>query len=522
MAVETTPLGFKKPDGNDPVRNGENHIADNAQKAQDLHQAQQAQIANLLNAAGFSGDPLALNDSAVAQAVASGPESVGALTGTVSAAINEPGSSIQSAVNTVVEQNNAVTSKAEKVTLQAASDPLAYLDNMAILCQFPVRENGETLWPQGIAINQADNELYVSNADGPASVLRIDVRDLTTGIRKSSKSITVAAGTWTEGLPWFKDGSGNLCFIVRATSGTTEDSTYAIYNYTAGTIGANIAIKGPFKSDTDGKYFITSDAYNRTAKKFFIYDWESIKAGTPSLLATVPIENAGTTPGKTQAVAIVGGYLYIAQGDQASNPSISAYDFTGRLKATRNYAKEDFQAAVNALLPGYLTNPAFVYECEGATNLNGKLVSGQIINNTPAIPANGVMLVVQHNRIDGANIKATPLSTYVYDTGWQDITPASGWTVGGSGTMQVRRIGNLVRIKGHPLNAAAAANAWVQVGTLPAGFGFEPGLSTQFAQTSNTTATMAVRVNPGGTIECWASATTGAWRPLNGISYLTD
>ena len=36
MAVEETPLGFRKPDGDEPVRGGDNVIAHNAQKAQDL------------------------------------------------------------------------------------------------------------------------------------------------------------------------------------------------------------------------------------------------------------------------------------------------------------------------------------------------------------------------------------------------------------------------------------------------------------------------------------------------------
>jgi len=38
MAIETTPLGFQKPDGNDPVRNGDNVIAANGAKAEELHQ----------------------------------------------------------------------------------------------------------------------------------------------------------------------------------------------------------------------------------------------------------------------------------------------------------------------------------------------------------------------------------------------------------------------------------------------------------------------------------------------------
>lgn len=36
MAVDLTPLGFKKPDGNERVRDGDNVISDNAQKADDL------------------------------------------------------------------------------------------------------------------------------------------------------------------------------------------------------------------------------------------------------------------------------------------------------------------------------------------------------------------------------------------------------------------------------------------------------------------------------------------------------
>ena len=38
MAIETTPLGFQKPDGNEPVRNGDNVIAANGAKAEELHQ----------------------------------------------------------------------------------------------------------------------------------------------------------------------------------------------------------------------------------------------------------------------------------------------------------------------------------------------------------------------------------------------------------------------------------------------------------------------------------------------------
>ena len=36
MAIETTPLGFQKPDGNDLLKNGDNVISNNAQVADNL------------------------------------------------------------------------------------------------------------------------------------------------------------------------------------------------------------------------------------------------------------------------------------------------------------------------------------------------------------------------------------------------------------------------------------------------------------------------------------------------------
>jgi hypothetical protein len=44
MGVTVTPLGFRKPDGNEPVRSGDNDISANAQKAQDLIAELQARV----------------------------------------------------------------------------------------------------------------------------------------------------------------------------------------------------------------------------------------------------------------------------------------------------------------------------------------------------------------------------------------------------------------------------------------------------------------------------------------------
>ena len=65
MAIATTPLGFKKPDGNESIRNGNDVISDNAQTAEQLHAAERARLVQLEASAGFPGTGLDLSDQAV-------------------------------------------------------------------------------------------------------------------------------------------------------------------------------------------------------------------------------------------------------------------------------------------------------------------------------------------------------------------------------------------------------------------------------------------------------------------------
>jgi len=59
VAIELTPLGFQKPDGNEPLRGGDNVIAANAQKAQELIKAAQDLIAANAAAAAAADNSLA-------------------------------------------------------------------------------------------------------------------------------------------------------------------------------------------------------------------------------------------------------------------------------------------------------------------------------------------------------------------------------------------------------------------------------------------------------------------------------
>lgn len=414
----------------------------------------------------------------------------------------------------------AATAKLDAIA--KAGDPTAYLDNVALLVDFPVRENGEVLWPQGFSINKAANEIYVSNQGG--TELRIDVRDLTTGVRKSSKSFTTAADAFTEGIPWWYNTAGDLCFFVRPVGGGAAPNAYAIANYTQGTLGATIPIYGFYRADVDGANLITSDAWTYNVGKVYVYDFASVKAGTPTLSGKVPTEGGAFTMNKNQGMGAVSGHYLFLQGAQAENPALMVWDNTGRLRAARSYTRQALMDAMNALKgPGFLTDPNFIFESEGASNLDGHFVSAIVVNNTPSVTANGRMMILQHGRPDGVRMAASTLPTYQYDTDWVSVTLTNGWTVGGGQTARVRRRNDEVIFDGNIVNSTAAAGTWSNAFTLPTGLGLEPKSgSPQFPVTSNSATTYAAQVLTNGQVNLYQSTLSAAWRGLNGIRYLVS
>lgn len=78
MAIERTPLGFQKPDGDEPMRQGNDVISANAQTAQDLLAADRARLALLERSAGFPADPLEQVDEVVGLLVTTSGTTTGA------------------------------------------------------------------------------------------------------------------------------------------------------------------------------------------------------------------------------------------------------------------------------------------------------------------------------------------------------------------------------------------------------------------------------------------------------------
>jgi len=348
------------------------------------------------------------------------------------------------------------------LTTDAAPDPMAYLSNVTVLAEFPIRIDSDTTWVQGVSINEDDGEIYVANQRTGGTYLRIDVRTIT-GAYVSSRTIPIATGAYTEGLPWFRNSSGHLCFIVRTEAG----ASYAIYNYTTDVLGAAIPILGRAKADVDGNDFVTSDVWQSDISRMYVYDWDSVKAGAPVLRHTVVLDSAQPLFEKSQGLVVNGGYFFIIQGAAEGRPALTAYNAAGRMLTALAFDKVGFADAVNEQRPGTISNrTAYRYENEAGCTYQGKLVTLEVVNDHPTDNYQARCLLIVHNEIAGSRVQTT-LPAASHDTGWQPVTLRSGIAAYASDTVpRWRRIGNQVYVNG-AIKGLGASPSSTPVGDIP-------------------------------------------------------
>lgn len=366
-------------------------------------------------------------------------------------------------------------------------------------------------WVQGFSINKSEKHYYVSNQNG--TELRIDRRNIGDNVRGTSRKITVENNSYTESLDWFRNDAGDLCFIVWPKA-MAFPGAYAIYNLSKGTLGPQIPINGLVRGSRYGGIFVTSDSWGTNAPtKFYLYSWDSIKSGTPALLQEVVCKSYPRTPSKNQGMAYNDGFIFFAQGSQNENMTITAYNTRGQIELVKSYDRASLASALNKLSPGLLTNPNYLYECEGAYVDGGKLYTLQIVNDTPETTSNAVAVILEHNNIDGVKIESTasPLS----EVGpWKNVSLLPGWTHQASYPLQVRVNGNRVEFQGYAVNSSFVGG-YTQFGNLPDDIP-KPKSAATFGVPGNTPAIRAIVVYGGGGLEAYTSAATGAWYGLGG------
>jgi hypothetical protein len=392
--------------------------------------------------------------------------------------------------------------------LSSMRDPLAYLNSVEILCSFSARGQSTDAWIQGFSINESTNEIYVAiqRNDGTTG-LTIEVRNMD-GSFKASKNLPIESGAFTESLPFFYNGNNELCFIVR----TQTISTVAIYNYTLGTLGTPFALSGtPYKSALDGDYFITCDATSSapyTLKTIYVYDFPSIKSGTPTLLNSFRIQNYGSELiSKAQGIALNNGYIFLSHGESGGYPAVSVYNTAGQLVSSYVYTKESLAKAVNTYYPNTLTDlSGYAYENESTCAYKGKLVTAQLLNS--------VVYLFMHNSPSGVALE-TKVPIYRIDSDWQPVTLLNGAIQYASDTPpRIRRIGNIIC-----LNGAVKGLSVLNQEVLDFGIKYAPDYNIPFSSATSSSKQCNWTVKPNGRALVSTSENgtldTGQWYPFN-------
>lgn len=386
--------------------------------------------------------------------------------------------------------------------LDRMRDPLAYLNSAEILCSFPVRyEEGMMTWIQGVSINEEKQEIYVANQENTGTILRIDVRDLE-GNLKSSKTLPIDSGAFTEALPYFYNENGQLCFVVRPKN---EESA-AIFNYETGVLGNTFPIKGKAKSDVDGDYFITSDVWTDTIKNMYVYTWESVKAGNPVLVNNFRVDNYGKLTEKSQGIVVNNGYIFITQGAQGGKPAITVYNTAGQLINSFIYTKKSLASIVNNKFPGRLPDTVnYDYENEGGCKYKGRLALAQIID--------GECFIFIHNSPTGTALE-TEIPIYKVDTGYLNVTLLNGCETYAADTVpRIRRMGSLVELSGALRNVTNLNTEYLEFPSELA-----PNRNFQMTQVTSSGYQCNWQVQPNGRVKIMNTMNpnpgTGTWYPF--------
>lgn len=275
------------------------------------------------------------------------------------------------AQETLSESKNYTDSKLSQTNLPSGVNPLYYSD---------ARPEG-SLWPQGLSWDPSELMWYISMSGSVSGqdVIRIERRS-ESGTLIDFKQFPSPA--FAEGLPFWKDVSGNLIFLVRAEAG---NGSYSLFNYTSGVLGPPVPLPFPmhksFMTDTS-VWFTDASGAGGGVRFFYEFDLDSIKESSPKMVNTVELEHRNMYH-KMQSFAVgEDGRFWISMGVPEDPPVMATYSRQGALQGMKVYEKPSFGEMINTLTPGFIKDlDNFGQEPEGLTFKNGVLVSGHVVSD---------------------------------------------------------------------------------------------------------------------------------------------
>ncbi|GIN27938.1 hypothetical protein ACP2WB_05615 [Bacillus licheniformis] len=244
-----------------------------------------------------------------------------------------------------------------------------YLNYQKIIFSVLARDNSLP-FPQAISINQEDDELYIARQENGGSVCIISRYELSTSALKDSQQFTITSSTYNEGIPWFKNSEGELCFLVRQQF----ENELSIFNYTTGEIEETMEVLGSYKTgnDIDKKYFVSGNSTNERMDRIYIYDFQSIIAGSPRLLMEVSVNNQEIMFEKVQGITFHDNKIVLGQGKDY--PAITVLNLDGSIAKSYSFSKESFADLIEQNYDFDRVNYAFENEGVCMFNYDGYVI----------------------------------------------------------------------------------------------------------------------------------------------------
>ncbi|OEK55979.1 hypothetical protein [Staphylococcus equorum] len=254
--------------------------------------------------------------------------------------------------------------------LAIIDNPLDRINYQRGIGKVNMRGNDGISFVQGLVVVQERDELYVIRKDGSLANSNITRYKFSTleeidyrVVKLNSKS------AYNEGLPYFINESGDVCFILR----TSYDQLACIYNYTTDYKHKDMVLPGSSKHgiDRSKKYYYTNFGDATETFGIYLYDFESVKAMKPKLIRTIRFDLSVTYDEKIQSIAMVNNHFVLTQGK--TQPKITTLNMNGSPVKSVSLSKQGMQDMLAETIGDETLNYSPVkYEAEGSGVFLGK------------------------------------------------------------------------------------------------------------------------------------------------------
>ncbi len=203
-------------------------------------------------------------------------------------------------------------------------------------------------FPQSAVIDYENNKFYIARQTTGAyqdqMIFEYDMQ----GNLLRNKPVPIGVQVYIEGLVYFRNASNQICFIVPVE----KYGVFGIFNFDTGILESQFNMDGNNKIgfDNQKRYFLCGKSDNPTLDQnqhtngIHLYDLESVKAGTPTLVKTVELLTEEITTPKIQGLTMIDDVILLGRG--ADIQLISALDINGNILYNVSHDNKDIISLV--------------------------------------------------------------------------------------------------------------------------------------------------------------------------------